>query len=99
MRTFQTPSRGCLRRVDVDDQGLLRRSQNGKVSAETFPYSPAQTASGDLLGLFKHPLGVAFGRASPTISRRRYGRQGDQGRGNLELAIGVVHGLFDLTPG
>ena len=28
------------------------------MTAETFLYSPAQTASGDLLGLLRHPLGT-----------------------------------------
>jgi hypothetical protein len=49
-------TRGCLRRVDVDDQGLLRRSQNGKVTAETLLHSLAKADSGGLPGLFKHPL-------------------------------------------
>src|SRR5215217_526964 len=52
--------RGCLRRVDVDDQGLLRRSQNGKVTAETLLHSLAKADSGGLLGRFRHPLRNCF---------------------------------------
>jgi hypothetical protein len=48
--------RGCLRRVDVGDQGLLQSSQNGKMTAETLLYSPGKADFGGLLGLFRHPL-------------------------------------------
>jgi hypothetical protein len=41
--------RGCLRRIDVDDQGLLRRSQNAKVAAETLLHSLPKADSGGLL--------------------------------------------------
>jgi hypothetical protein len=56
-------SRGCLRRVDVGDQGLLQSSQNGKMTAETLLYSPAKADFGGLLGLSKTV-------SSPTVTLR-----------------------------
>jgi hypothetical protein len=51
--------RGCLRRVDVGDQGLLQSSRNGKMTAETLLHSPAKADFGGLLERLATELGCA----------------------------------------